>query len=87
MLIIWLLYLQFSVTVGHSPSLGRSVFLEAQQRRDMFANKADTVSLRLLASQKGRREVTTCFVPDRALPGLWVIDRVYVYSDGALMHF
>lgn len=31
------------MTVGHSPSLGRSIFLAAQQRRDMFANKADTV--------------------------------------------
>lgn len=70
MLIIWLLYLQFSVTVGHSPSLGRSVFLEARRQRDMFANKADTVSLRLLESQKGQQEVTTCFVRARALPVL-----------------
>lgn len=31
------------MTVGHSPSLGRSVFLAAQPRRDMFANKADTL--------------------------------------------
>lgn len=44
MLIIWLPFLQFSVTVGHGPSLGENVFLEAQERRDMFANKADTIS-------------------------------------------
>ena len=36
--------MQFSVTVGRSPSLGENVFLETQKRRDMFANKADTIS-------------------------------------------
>lgn len=66
MLIIWLLYLRCSVTVGHSPSLGRSVFLAARRQRDMFANKADTVSLRLLESQEGQREVTTCSARARA---------------------
>lgn len=87
MLIIWLLSLQFSVTVGHSPSLGRSIFLAAQQQRDMFANKADTVSPRLPASREGRREGGDSVVcPKPCLAGTLEAWTVFVCTQPRHLH-